>query len=132
MSSPTKPRSDPGMITYLDLIDRVTVLNPKAVVLEGLDRAVIGMTQDRKPLLIYGKEKCIEVIMKDNKMKLGDASDWLEHNTFYNYYGEYGPVFEDEYSDDGYTSGEYDYADKEFCAPPGDDCHEFASYDEIL
>jgi len=100
MSTATKPAPDSTMFTHVDYVDQVTILNPMAIVLDGLDEAVIGITSDEKPVLVYGMEKCIETVMKTNDMKYNDAYEWLEYNSFHTYYGDYSPIFINEDSDD--------------------------------
>ena len=88
-----------GQVNFCAIIDNVSIRNPKAVQLEDLDEAIVGMTAGAHPVFIYSTELCTVVMMRDNDWDWEGANEFLEHNIFHAYYGDYGPVF--RYDEDG-------------------------------
>ena len=80
-------------IDYLDIINKVSIINPKAIILDGLDEAIVGMSESSNPIFIYSTELCISVMMRDNDWDYLEAVEFLDYNTFNTYYGDYSPVF---------------------------------------
>jgi hypothetical protein len=78
------------------IINEFRAKNPNGLIANGLDEAVIGMTLEGSPKLIYSIEKCIEVSMKDNDWDYETALEFLEFNTFCAYVGVYTPLFVSE------------------------------------
>lgn len=56
----------------------IVELDPEAVVLEGLNDAIIGATEEG--LLIYSFTKLIDVFQHDQRMRLEDAVEWFSYN----------------------------------------------------
>ena len=80
-------------IDYLDIINKVSIINPKAIILDGLDEAIVGMSESSNPIFIYSTELCISVMMRDNEWDYETALEFLDYNTFNTYYGDYSPTF---------------------------------------
>jgi hypothetical protein len=80
-------------IDYLDIINKVSIINPKAIILDGLDEAIVGMSESSNPIFIYSTELCISIMMRDNDWEYLEAVEFLEYNTFNTYYGDYSPTF---------------------------------------
>lgn len=80
-------------VNYLEIINKVAILNPKAIILDGLDEAIVGMSESSNPIFIYSTELCISVMMRDNGWDYFEALEFLEYNTFNTYYGDYSPTF---------------------------------------
>ncbi len=66
---------------------------------DGLDEAVIGVTQDGIPRLIYSKALCVKVLMDRDGMEEEEAMEFLDFNTYGSYMGEQTPIFTDEFDD---------------------------------
>ena len=56
----------------------IVELDPEGVVLNGLDDAIIGATEEG--LLIYSFTKLIDLLQEDQSMRLDDALDWFSYN----------------------------------------------------
>lgn len=76
-----------------NIIKMIIEKNPKALFADGLNEAIIGMTDEINPVPIYDKDKCVEVMMKDNDWDFDTALEFLEFNTFCAYLGENTPLF---------------------------------------
>jgi hypothetical protein len=93
-----KKAPKPKKPTPRDLIEeRLTEENPKAVFADGFDEAIIGISRrfGKDPLVAYSREKCINVLMKRDKMSEEDANEFFEFNVIGSWVGEGTPVFVD-------------------------------------
>ncbi len=74
--------------------EEVSLLNPGALVADGLDDAIIGYGQQfpREPLLVYDYDKCVEIFMSQG-MSHEEAIEWMEFNVVNAYMGEGTPIF---------------------------------------
>lgn len=61
----------------------------------GFDEAIIGICPTSMKV-IYSRNKCIEVLMKDGD-SWEDAVDFLEYNTFNTYIGEFTPIWVEDF-----------------------------------
>tara|TARA_R110002049_G_scaffold2841_4_gene23070 strand:- start:733 stop:975 length:243 start_codon:yes stop_codon:yes gene_type:complete len=64
----------------------------KTMYADGLEKAMIGTTNDGKA--VYIKEACV-VIMMEEGLSYEDAIEFLEYNTFSAHVGDYTPIFID-------------------------------------
>ena len=87
------------LIDYKEVIERVSKLNPNAIILDGLDEAIIGGTENSNPSFLYSTESCIAIMMRDNDWDYECAVEFLEFNTFNTYYGDYSPKFIYEFNE---------------------------------
>mgnify|MGYP003116983333 CR=1 FL=1 len=57
-------------------------LNPDAIILEPeyMDEAVIGITVNDIPVLVYDTDKIVELLMIHEGLSLHDAVEWNEYN----------------------------------------------------
>lgn len=85
--------------THTSIIKNVSKANPNAIILDGLDEAIIGATINSNPVFLYGKESCIAISMRDNDWDYETALEFLEFNTFNTYYGDYSPKFVNEFTE---------------------------------
>jgi hypothetical protein len=76
-----------------NIIQLIKSKNPKALFADGLNEAIIGMTDSMFPVPIYDKDKCVEVMMKNENWDYETALEFLEYNTFCAYVGEQTPLF---------------------------------------
>lgn len=54
------------------------LLDDEAIILDGLDEAVIGYSQDG--LLIYNYELMLDLFMKQNEWTQLEAEEWIDFN----------------------------------------------------
>jgi hypothetical protein len=60
---------------------------------DGFEKAFLGIgRQFGKPLAIYDKEKCLEILMEDG-MDYEEAVDYFSFNVEGSYVGEQTPIF---------------------------------------
>tara|TARA_R110001583_G_scaffold97083_3_gene241818 strand:+ start:7596 stop:7988 length:393 start_codon:yes stop_codon:yes gene_type:complete len=79
-----------------NLIEKIAELNPKAITLEGLDKAIVGtslVVDDELPRVSYSVEKIIEILMSRDGMTRDEAQEFFDFNIFNAYMGEYNPSF---------------------------------------
>ena len=63
---------------------------------DGFDEAIIGFSpNDRR--VIYSRELCIQILMKDDDIPEEEAVDFLEYNTFNAYVGDKTPIWVDTF-----------------------------------
>lgn len=89
-------------VNYESIIDEVSNVNPDAIILDGLDGAIIGASGD-VPVFVYSIEACISIMMRENDWDYDTAIEYLDFNTFNTYYGEYGPKFVCQFIDLNYN-----------------------------
>lgn len=75
--------------------DRIREINPDAVVYEGYETCIVGICErfGMSPVAAYDYEKCIEVLMRRDKMPHEEAIEFFECNTLGAWAGENTPVF---------------------------------------
>jgi hypothetical protein len=79
------------MFSIKHLLDHIKDLNPEALLVDGYDDCIVGFTQEGK--VVYEQTLMISKYMKVNKCPLEEAIEFLEHNTFNAYVGEYTPIY---------------------------------------
>ncbi len=74
--------------------EEVSLLNPDALVADGLDAAIIGYGHQfpKEPVLVYDYDKCVEVFMGQG-MSREEAIEWMEFNVVSAYMGKGTPIF---------------------------------------
>lgn len=77
------------------VIDKIVELNPEAIVLDGLDDAIVGVgySKDLEPRLIYSISKIILILMERDKMTQLEAVEFYDYNIADGYFGNHGPIF---------------------------------------
>lgn len=70
-------------------------VNDEALTADGFDDALIGYVQvPCKPSrALYDREKCIQILIKRDKMTRDVAEEYFDFNVVGAYVGENGPVF---------------------------------------
>lgn len=63
---------------------------------DGFDEAIIGFSPNDWRV-VYSRELCIEILMKDDDISEEEAVDFLEYNTFNAYVGEKTPIWVDTF-----------------------------------
>ena len=81
--------------------EQIAKINENALLIDGLDKAIIGTGSQygNSPVVIYDKEKCIEIIaeqfLESNKNiedPYLDAIEWFSFNVECTYMGEHTPI----------------------------------------
>jgi len=77
------------------ILEHITELNPEAIVLDGLDDAIVGIgySKDLEPRLIYSISKIILTLMERDKMTRLEAIEFYDYNIVDGYFGNHGPIF---------------------------------------
>ena len=63
---------------------------------DGFDEAIIGFSPNDWRV-VYSRELCIEILMKDDDIPEEEAVDFLEYNTFNAYVGDKTPIWVDTF-----------------------------------
>jgi len=63
---------------------------------DGFDDAIIGFEPNLWKV-VYSRQKCIEVLSKEDDMSEEEAIDYLEYNTFNAYVGDKTPVWVEDF-----------------------------------
>jgi hypothetical protein len=68
-----------------------------AILLDGLDEAVIGVTEEfgNGPRVLYSKDKILEIFMNRDGMSFEESIDFYNFNVLGLYAGEQNPIFLD-------------------------------------
>tara|TARA_Y100000389_G_scaffold187857_1_gene209741 strand:- start:203 stop:475 length:273 start_codon:yes stop_codon:yes gene_type:complete len=76
-------------------LEHITELNPEAIVLDGLNDAIVGVghSKDLEPRLIYSINIIILTLMERDKMTLPEAQEFYDYNIADGYFGNHGPIF---------------------------------------
>jgi hypothetical protein len=74
------------MITRED----IAMYNPDAIMWDGFDEAIIGMTTNGH--VVYDISKIHELLMANGEMTLDEAIDYAEYNILCAHVGEFTPV----------------------------------------
>lgn len=84
------------------IVDLIARVNPEAIVVDGMDKALIGLAYRSgiSPVACYDKSKCAKIVMKEHKLSYKEAIEWLENNIFSVYAGVYTPIFVDRLKED--------------------------------
>ncbi len=76
-------------------LEHIRELNPEAIVLDGLDDAIVGVghSKDLEPRLIYSVNIIILTLMRRDNMTLTEAQEFYDYNIVDGYFGNHGPIF---------------------------------------
>ena len=66
-----------------------------AVILDGLDDAIIGIVEDfgNGPRILYSKPKILQILQERDSMTEQEAEEYYDYNILGLYAGEQNPVF---------------------------------------
>jgi hypothetical protein len=64
-------------------------MNPEAILWDGLDDAIIGISIDNRT--VYGLNKMI-LLFQEQGMSEEEAMEWIDFNIISAYVGEYTPI----------------------------------------
>lgn len=73
----------------------ISSVNPKALLADGFEDAIIGYVEgaDQTPVALYDRDKCITILMTQDKMSEADAWEYFEYNVIGSYMGKHTPLF---------------------------------------
>lgn len=68
-----------------------------AIILDGLDYAIIGITQEfgNGPRILYSKNKILQILQERDGMTHTEAEEFYDYNILGLYAGEQNPIFLD-------------------------------------
>ena len=83
------------MSTKAVTIDEIIDINPKAMLADGFDEAILGMCIQfgSEPVVAYDFNKCVEIVMERDGMEREEAIDFINFNVVGAYVGLSTPVF---------------------------------------
>lgn len=83
------------LITLINMRDILDELAEGAVILDGFDSCIIGITEEfgNGPRILYSKDKILKVLMDEHEMTFEDALEYYDFNILGLYAGEQNPVF---------------------------------------
>jgi hypothetical protein len=75
--------------------DQLTEENPDALLADGFEDALIGIARrcSQPSLAVYDENKCIDILVKRDKMTWEEAVEFFEFNTLGAWVGENTPLF---------------------------------------
>lgn len=73
-------------------IHMLLLLN-ECLLADGFDDAIIGISQCTTPKAVYCTKKCVEILIKRDKMTEEEAVEFFQHNVVGSYVGEKTPIF---------------------------------------
>lgn len=73
----------------------LNVYAENAILLDGFDEAIIGITQEYGVgnRVLYSKNKILDILMKENTMTYSEAEEFFDYNILGGYFGEQNPIF---------------------------------------
>lgn len=64
------------------------------VFLHGFDDAILGTALSQgNTVVCYSMKAMVDTLMKNENLSEIEAYEWLDHNTFFAYFGEHSPVY---------------------------------------
>lgn len=70
--------------------EMIAEYNPDAILWDGMDDAIIGITTNGQA--VYETSKIHRILMMDSEMTLDEAIDYAEYNIFGTHVGEFTPI----------------------------------------
>ena len=76
-------------------IEKVSEINPEALLADGFNDAIMGMCMQfgQLPIVAYDYDKCLKILQERDDMSRSDAVEYMEYNVIGAYMGLYSPVF---------------------------------------
>ena len=103
----------------MDIIDHINEINPEALLLDGFDKATIGICEriNLGPVVAYDIEKILKILCKEHGMTYEDAMEYYNFNIAGAWMGDFTPVFVEVYE----GTGEVNFDDEDNIETTGDD-----------
>lgn len=73
----------------LSFREKVSEINPEAILWDDLDDAIIGISIDNR--VVYGLNKML-ILFQTMGMSEDEAMEWIDYNILSAYVGEYTPI----------------------------------------
>lgn len=75
--------------------ERLSELNPDAIVFDGLDSSIIGIGErvGMNSVAVYSVEKIVQTFVERDKLSHEEAYEMYEYNYLNAWLGEYTPIF---------------------------------------
>lgn len=72
--------------------NKIAEINPEAILWDGLDNAIIGLTSDGKA--VYDIGMMVSIVWKNNQKHItsDEAREWVDFNILSTYVGEHTPI----------------------------------------
>lgn len=78
----------------MTILDIAWERNPDALIMDGFDDCVIGVTNTG--LFVHSEDKIIRKLMADSEIDYAEAVEFYEYNQARAYVGDNGPIFMEE------------------------------------
>ena len=91
-----KNRKQGGEI--MNVKDKLQFINesyPDVLIADGFDKAIMGIVErsGMNPVVLYNKNKCIDIMIKRDKMTEEEAIEFYYYNIVGSHMGDYTPCF---------------------------------------
>ena len=82
----------------MNVKDKLQFINesyPDVLIADGFDKAIMGIVErsGMNPVVLYNKNKCIDIMIKRDKMTEEEAIEFYYYNVVGSHMGEYTPCF---------------------------------------
>jgi hypothetical protein len=84
---------DEGKDNRKRLLEYLDGLGETTITADGLDAAIIGVTEGCDIKVVYDHHKCIEIFQRLQEMSEEEAREWMSYNVTGAYVGESTPIF---------------------------------------
>lgn len=76
-------------------IDEIHELAEGAIILDGLDNAIIGISEEfgMEPRIIYSVNKIVDILISDGMVDEEEALEYYYYNIVGGHFGERNPIF---------------------------------------
>ena len=82
-------------MTAKDRLEFIQENHPDVLIADGFDKAIMGMVErsGMNPVVLYNKNKCINIMIKRDGMTKEEAIDFYYYNIVGSHMGDYTPCF---------------------------------------
>jgi hypothetical protein len=82
----------------MNVKDKLQFINegyPDVLIADGFDKAIMGIVErsGMNPVVLYNKNKCIDIMIKRDGMTESEAIEFYYYNIVGSYMGEHTPCF---------------------------------------
>ena len=82
----------------MNVKDKLQFINegyPDVLIADGFDKAIMGIVErsGMNPVVLYNKNKCIDIMIKRDKMTEEEAIEFYYYNIVGSHMGDYTPCF---------------------------------------
>ena len=82
----------------MNVKDKLQFINegyPDVLIADGFDKAIMGIVErsGMNPVVLYNKNKCIDIMIKRDGMTEEEATEFFYYNIVGTYMGEHTPCF---------------------------------------